>query len=205
MYVQWFIKGISSEDAEGDLVLGAEDAFDLISSGEGIRSNWLRAKDKVYPAEVQKVLTPANLERHVHDYDTFGGDSPFISVTSGSVRRDELGSQNSIYSAFDIALGFATSWFRCSGALFYGWLPVSPNPAVEISSVAEAIRDLHVYHRWSPYQLEGEVTAKVNIPANQIRRVEWWDPSESTDKPTESRLNGNFVQPKPLLNHRVYL
>jgi hypothetical protein len=206
MYVQWFVKGISSKNDAGDPILSKSEAFDLVDTGRGIISNWWRTRPHglISPPDVQRVLTAHDLDRHVHDYDAYGPETPFISVASGCVERDLEAAQNNIYSAVDVALEFATARFTRPGALFIGWLPVALNPAVEIASVAEAIRDLNVYHRWSPYQLEGEITAKVNIPANQISLVEWWDPSVRTDEPDEIHQNPGYVTPMPLLNHREY-
>lgn len=67
---------------------------------------------------------------------------------------------------------------------------------------AEEVRNLNTYRRWSPYQLEGEITAKVYIPANQIHWVEWWDRSIDPNAPTHRYVNRRFVDPKSLLNFR---
>lgn len=206
MYVQEFVKGISSQNDSGHPILSESEAIDIVKNGDGILSNWWRTQPQrlISPADIQSVLTENNLDRHIHDYLNYGPKTPFISVASGCVERDKSASENNIYSAVDKALEFATSHFTRPGALFYGWLIVAINPAVEIASVAEPVRDLNIYHRWSLYQLEGEITAKVNIPANQIEIVEWWDPSQSEDKPQKIYRNPNFVSPTPLLNHRGY-
>lgn len=206
MYVQWFVKGIASQDALGNAVLGWDDAKALLLSGHGITSNWWRNKPggRISPPEVDAVLTEDNLERHVHDYDHFGPDTPFISMASGSVGRDAHLRRNSVYSAVDTALDFATDSGAWPGCVFYGWVVTSLNPAVELSSVAEAIRDLNVYHRWSPFQLEGEITAKIHIPSNQIQRVEWWDLSSDVTAPLRACDNPGFVPPTPILNMREH-
>ena len=206
MYIQWFVKGISSKNEAGHPILSKSSAFDLVGAGHGIISNWWRTRPSrlISPAEVQHELTAHNLDRHIHDYDSYGPETPFISVAAGCVERDLGAAENNIYSAVDVALEFATARFTRPGALFIGWLCVSLNPAVEIASVAEAVRDLNAYHRWSLYQLEGEITAKVNIPANQITTVEWWDPLVSTNQPDEIYWNPGYVPPTPILNHREY-
>ena len=206
MYVQWFVKGISSTNDAGDPILSKSRAYNLVDSGNGIISNWWRTRPTggISPADVQRELTAYNLDRHVHDYDSYGPETPFISVAAGCVERDLDAAENNIYSAVDVALEFATARLTRPGALFIGWLPVALNPAVEIRSVADAIRDLNVYHRWSSFQLEGEITAKVNIPANQIKTVEWWDPSFSKDIPADTHQNLGYVAPTPILNHREY-
>lgn len=206
MYVQWFVKGIGSCDADGNPGLGWDEAQTLLLSGHGITSNWWRNKPggRISPPEVDAVLTEHNLERHVHDYDRFGQETPFISVASGCVERDVLLRRNSVYSAVDTALDFATDAGSHPGCLFYGWIVTSLNPAVQLSGVAEAIRDLNVYHRWSPFQLEGEVTAKIHIPSNQIERVEWWDLSTDPTDPLDTCMNPGFVAPAPILNVREH-
>src|SRR5262245_30070962 len=100
MYVQWCVKGISGN------ALTKKDAFDLVASGRGIPSNWLRHKGSISPGEVAKVLNPYNLDRHLHDYVNFGQQSPFVSLASGCVERDALLQRNVIHSAIDIALHF---------------------------------------------------------------------------------------------------
>jgi hypothetical protein len=204
MYIQWFVKGICSVDASGNSSFDWNAAQDLIRTGQGITSNWWRNSPggTIQPQEVDAVLTDVNLYRHLHDYQNFGPNTPFISVTAGSVERDSLLAQNSVYSAIDTALQFATDDGRHAEALYFGWLPVSLNPAVQIQAVAEAVRDLNVYHRWSPFQLEGEITAKIHIPANQIERVEWWDPLTGLTHCSDHVTNPSFAPPTPILNVR---
>lgn len=204
MYIQWFVKGICSVDAGGSSSFDWNAAKDLIRGGSGIISNWWRNSPKgmVRPHEVENVLTELNLYRHLHDYQNFGPDTPFISVAAGCVERDALLARNSVYSAIDTALEFATDFGRHAGALYFGWIPVSLNPAVPIQAVGEAVRDLNVYHSWSPFQLEGEITAKKHIPANQIERVEWWDKQRGRSRRVHTLANPRFVPPTPILNVR---
>jgi hypothetical protein len=205
LYIQRFVKGIAGRKdptfLDGPTM---EEAFDSIAGGHGILSNWWRNKStgSISPHEVAQVLTAHNLDRHLHDYAHFGPETPFISLASGAVERDALLGENRIYSARDTALEFATdSWAR-PGALFYGWTPAGLNPAVGLRAVAETVRDLNVYRRWSPYQPEGEVTAKVHIPANQIECVEWWDPAIDRDQRANWYSNPNFEPPDPITNIR---
>jgi hypothetical protein len=203
MYVQWCVKGIGGSSGFGSPNgLTMTEAFGLVASGSGIVSNWWRYKGTISPQEVATVLNEGNLNRHLHDYANFGQDSPFISLASGCVERDALLRRNIIHSAVDTALLFATDAWANPGALFYCWMPVGLNPAVKVSSVGEAVRDLNAYHRWSPYQLEGEITAKIHIPANQISRVEWWDGSQSKDHALHTFYNPHFIDPSPITNLR---
>ncbi len=205
MYVQWCVKGISSgADPYSPDMFDWDAAKNVLRSEEGIISNWWRKKGRISPNEVAGQLTENNLDRHLHDYGNFGPDTPFISLASGSVERDPILAGNFVYSAVDTALEFATDAWGRPGALFYCWVSVALNPAVEIQGVAEAVRDLNVYHRWSRYQLEGEITAKVHIPANQIKKVEWWDGSQSMTDPQDTFFNPSFVDPSVVTNVREF-
>jgi hypothetical protein len=205
MYIQRFVKGIAgAKDPSDPVGLAKGVAYDLVLSGAGILSNFWRNHplDRITPSEIEDILTDHNLDRHLHDYEVYGPETPFISLAAGCVERDAIAFQNYAHSAVDTALGFATEYWDRPGALFFGWVLVSLNPAVEISSVAESVRDLNVYHRWSPWQTEGEITAKIHIPANQIERVEWWDGNLDMANPQEIFANPSYVAPTPILNLR---
>ncbi|WP_376094424.1 hypothetical protein ACE7GA_01095 [Roseomonas sp. CCTCC AB2023176] len=195
MYVQYFVKGIGGADFKMD------DAFATVLHGLGIISNWWRATKTITPADVQTQLTDTGLDRHIHDYQAFGPQTPFISLACGCVERDVVLAHNRVHSAVDTALEFATDAGIRPGALYYGWVVVGQSPAVGIASISEAVRELNVYRRWSPFQPEGEVTAKVHVPANQISRVEWWDPRD-LHAPQDVHSNTRFVDPGPLFNVR---
>jgi hypothetical protein len=203
MYVQWFAKGIGGrrDNEPGDRPTMFE-AFSIVASAAGIQSNWWRAKGTIRPDEIAQVLSETNLDRHLHSYATYGKHSPFISVAAGCVERDALLQQNFVYSAIDTALDFATDAWARPGAIFYGWTIVGLNPAVPMSGISESVRELNVYRRWSPYQLEGEVTAKVYIPANQIERIEWWDPAHNRTAPYQIYHNADFESPHAISNVR---
>lgn len=206
MYVQWFVKGIAGQTTPRGPHLREQEAYDMALGGHGIVSNWWRSASKgsIRPDETLAVLTEHNLDRHLHDYHSFGPETPFISLAAGCVERDTITQQNAIYSAVDTALEFATDAGTRPGALFYGWVIVGINPAVKLAAVAESVRDLNVYHRWSPFQQEGEITAKIHIPANQIQRVEWWDTRIDPSSPSDFRDNPLFTAPTPILNVREH-
>lgn len=201
MYVQYCVKGIAGA-AGGRAGVTKAEAVNLIAEQRGILSNWWRELHRITPELVADVLTDANLDRHLHDYARFGGKSPFISLACGAVERDSIVQHNWVHSAIDTALMFATDNWTRPGALFFLWVVTSQRPAVAIDSVAEPVRDLNVYRRWSPFQPEGEVTAKVHIPANQIEKVEWWNPSASTDRPEDVLRNWRYAEPDQLSNVR---
>lgn len=202
MYIQLCVKGIAGQfnSSKG---ISKDEAKQIIMSAKGIRSNWWRKVGIITPEKIANVLTDQNLDRHLHNYDTYGGETPFISLACGSVERDIFVSNNFIYSAVDTALMFATEDWTRPGALCYCWVPTSHGKTVALRSIAEPVRDLNIYQRWSPFQLEGEITAKVNVPANQIEKVEWWDGSHSTMKPKFTWRNpDDYVDPAPLSNIR---
>src|ERR1700734_2237713 len=128
MYVQWFVKGIAERNnSDSGLAFSWTEAQQTLSGGHGIVSNWWRGKPgrQITPQEIDAILTEYNLDRHIHDYQNYGRETPFISVASGCVERNVLVSQNFVYSAVTTALAFATSDWLHPGALFYGWIPVA--------------------------------------------------------------------------------
>lgn len=120
MYIQRCVKGIVGEVPGKDGITKA-DAHVMAVQGGGIISNWWRKTGLINPSMVEDVLTEANLDRHLHDYDAFGSDTPFISLACGAVERDALVQQNFVYSARDTALMFATEdWTRPGAVLRVG-------------------------------------------------------------------------------------
>lgn len=202
MYIQYCVKGISggtggiTEDQAREIVVDAAGN----PSRRGVSSNWLRRVGPVDAVQIADALTETALDRHLHDYAAFGRDTPFISLACGSVERQAQA--NAIYSAIDTALGFATGYWKHPGALVYLWVPTGHYPAVGLSVVAEPVRDLNIYQRWSPNQLEGEITAKVHIPANQIERVEWWDGDRDRTATVWQAANPGYIAPALLGNIR---
>jgi hypothetical protein len=178
MFVQWCIKGVRGRaDGEpSDVGLTPDEAIELVRDGHGIRCNWWRRVGTIRPHEIHQKLTTANLDLHVNNYNSICNDTPFISLTAGCVERDAFYRTNRVVPAEDTALMFATNNGTAAGFLFYCWAIVGLKPAVSIGAVAEEVRELNSYRSWSAYQLEGELTAKIHIPSNQIQKVEWWAP-----------------------------
>ena len=205
MQVQTCIKGIQSESApgSGDGLTWAS-AVHMVTSGQGILSRWWQAKGTITPAEIQAVLTEANLVGHLNNYAVYGPTSPFISLAAGFVQRNPRAAANRVYSAVDTGLRFATKYWQRPGALFYCWTPVAIDQAIEIAAVSEPVRDTLIYQGWMRYQHQGEITAKVAVPANQIERVEWWDGAQDRHQPVAVFSNPRFIEPQPLLNLREY-
>lgn len=188
MYVQWCVKGIA-----GSALGGIDDtqARDVIDGKWGIFCNWWRKQNIISPPEVRDKLTSANLDLHINNYATIAANTPFISLAAGCIERDVFYRTNRIHPAIRTALSFATDWGNGSGYLYFLWVIVGLTGAVPVQQVAEEVRNLNVYRSWSPYQLEGEVTAKVHIPSLQIQRVECWEPV------ARGRLRQRWVHPNP--------
>ena len=205
MIVQWCIKGLClSNDHE---------ATAIITSGEGIVCNWWRGVHGISPAEIADKLTTTNLDLHVNHFDSsdpatrrpFSEASPFISLSAGTIERDAAAQTNLVHRARLTAAWFGTQFGTRSTAYLYTcWVVVAPRSAVSVESVAEEIRDLNVYRRYSPFQTEGEVTAKIHIPATQILECERWDWNRASRSLTHRPLlrNPRFTQPEILSNVR---
>lgn len=180
----------------------------MMDDGHGIQCNWWRGVGAITPTEIRTKLTAHNLRRHVHDYDNFGQETPFISLTAGCVERDAALRLNRIHTAEDVALRFATDWGQHVGYLFYCWVVVGLKPAVEVQMVAEEIRELNTYISYSDFQLEGEISAKIHIPSNQIERCERWDPTGGGrfgNVASQVFYNRRFTSPNAVSNIRDLL
>lgn len=210
MFVQWCIKGVRGRLSGEEAEVGIDDveATAIIDKGQGIQCNWWRRQRRITPQEIRAKLTRSNLDRHIHDYGNFAAETPFISLTAGCVERDAAIRFNRIHEAQDVALRFATDWGFRHGYLFYCWVVVGLKPAVGVESVSEEVRELNTYLSYSDFQLEGEVTAKIIVPSNQIQRWERWDPDgHGGVKATASTQyeNPRFDEPALVSNIRELL
>ncbi|SFF07174.1 hypothetical protein SAMN05518672_11565 [Chitinophaga sp. CF118] len=181
MYFQKVLKGVNA--------LNDEDAEAYIIGGNGIVSNWWRAKHEIYNHEIQDQLTENNVIHHLNNYDTplpanhpyaslgktYGHVTPFISTTAGAVQRDDFYKTNIIFPAFITSLRFATDNFKSEGYIFYAYLITIQKKSVELVQFSEEVRELHIYQKYLPYHHEGEIVAKINIPAVQIEKAEKYD------------------------------
>lgn len=204
MFVQRCIKGIWG----GPGGLAGEndaDADRITQGGEGIRCNWWRNRGQPAPEQVEGRLRAHELHDHIHRYASAGHLTPFISLTAGSVERDRVASINRLLTAEEVALRFATDWGRRPGYLFHCWVLVGLNPAVEVQAVAEEVRELHTYTRWSDFQLEGEITAKLLVPSHQIERWAYWDISIDPAAPLRQHTNPRYRPPERVSNLREAL
>ncbi|MEO0438646.1 MAG: hypothetical protein AAF098_17240 [Pseudomonadota bacterium] len=144
-------------------------------------------------------MTAAAIDMHVNNYGAVKDDTPFISLTSGCVSRDLYLRTNTVLPARNTAVEFATDGGFLDGYIFYCWLLVGLKAAPEVEGIAEEVRELNTYHSYSAYQTEGEVAAKIVVPANQIEGVEKVDPS---GKRIKWIGNPDFTPPDRVTNFR---
>ena len=143
----------------------------------------------------------------------FSEHTPFISTTAGSVERDHFNEINVLFPAWWEALKFATNFFTSDGWIFYCSAWILGRKAVGHQAFSEEVRELHVYSDFSLYQLEGEVTAKIQIPTAQIQKAEEWKlsavqaalASGSLPSASQTITNVRFIDPSTYSNVRAVL
>ncbi|MBT9317085.1 hypothetical protein [Leptothoe spongobia] len=173
MIIQKVIKGIGGiSDVE------AQNILDL-----GIQCNWWRRVGSLPAYEIPLRLTERNLFWHQNRYEDadpnragrpFQEGTPFISTTAGTIERDTAARSNLLTPAWLEALRFATDHWRHDGYLFYCYVFVIGRQSIRHGFFAEELRELNIYTGFSPFQPEGEITAKIYIPSAQIERFEFW-------------------------------
>ncbi|MET8123448.1 hypothetical protein [Micromonospora sp. NPDC005189] len=205
MIVQWCIKGMH---------LGSDrEAQRILRDPGGLVSNWWRDVGTIRPDDIREKLTEVNLDMHVNHFDDpdpvsgrkFSEVTPFISLAAGVVERDKVARTNFVHTAQRTALWFGTGFGRRPTAyLFTCWVMLGTRSAVEIEHIAEEIRDLNTYRRYSDFQTEGEVTAKISVPGNQIKECKKWEWDQTAKKfsVTGRWMNPQFVPPDALSNIR---
>lgn len=208
MFVQMCIKGISG--------ITLDDARAMLSK-RGLACAWWRTTGQITSAEIDERLTEEELDLHVNSFDethpTRGGMvkdvTPFISLTAGSVERNAFLACNEIHPAHEVAMDFATSFGQLRGEcfMFYCWVFVGLRPSMPVRYLAEEVRDLHSYTKYSRFQPEGEIAAKVDVPARQIEKFEHYEYRE--DRRGQLRLarlgiydNPNYIGPHNVTNYR---
>jgi hypothetical protein len=130
--------------------------------------------------------------------------TPFISLSAGTVERDKVMQTNITHTARETALGFGSGFGTHRTTYIYRcWVIVAPRQAVSIEGVAEEVRELTTYRSYSAFQLEGEVVAKISIPANQVEYCERWNIDNALGWNRQWRhANAEFSLPTDLSNVR---
>lgn len=190
-----------------------DEAKGIIDLGDGLACNWWRGVD-ISPSQTRAKLTTQNLDMHINHFTTndpatgrpFNEASPFISLSAGTVERDAFTQTNHVHRARKTALYFATGFGqRTFGYLYVCWVILAPRSVVEIESLAEEVRDLNTYRRYSPFQTEGEVVAKISVPDNQIECCEKWELITAPSRYFQlgwTHPNPHFTHPERLTNVR---
>jgi len=210
--IQQVIKGLSDlTDVE----------IDEIFKG-GIACNWWRRLRSLPQKQVPDRLTDRNLEWHRNSFKKpdplqgnapFCDNTPFISTSAGTVERDVMNRTNTLTAAWKTALYFATDRWTKDGWLVYCHLFLIGKRAILLEAFSEELRELNIYTGFSPFYVEGEITAKIVIPTAQIERADSWSLSDaqtaiaSGNLPAASRVkkNPNFVKPDDYNNLRSLL
>ena len=213
MIIQQVLKGIGGID---------EDDVEAIFA-HGILCNWWRNVAQLPAVAVPLRLTERNLYWHQNRYEDpdpmwgnleFREHTPFISTTAGSVERDAFNRTNTLYPAWWEALRFATNCWTTDGWIFYCYAWILEKEAFEHQAFSEELRELHIYTDFSLYQLEGEITAKIQIPTTQIEKAEEWRLSDiltavsngNLPTPAQTKFNdGFFSDPSTYNNVRSVL
>lgn len=212
MIIQQVIKGLSNlTDQEVDSIFET-----------GILCNWWRTNGSLPQGQVPDRLTQPNLDRHQNSFDKpdpaqggqpFSRNTPFISTTAGTMERSVAMRTNLLTPAWRTALYFATDRWTTDGWLFHCHLFLIGKPAVQMEAFSEELRELNIYNAFSPFYVEGEITAKLVIPTAQIERADFWlladarsaAASGSLPQPSRTLSNTNFVNPEDYNNLRTLL
>ncbi len=156
------------------------DIFEIFAGG--IICNWWRDVHWLPQSEVVTRLTEKELDQHLRKYGQRnhkkggrknGEVSPFISTTAGA--RQAGPKPYWEWPAFFTALRFATNQFTCDGWILRGWLQTAGVPSVAVPWLAEEIRDVHQWGQYFRFHHQGELTAKIVIPAVCIAGADQYD------------------------------
>jgi hypothetical protein len=204
MFVQMCIKGLCG--------ITRDQAW-AIATRRGLACAWWRSAQKISAAEISERLTPEELDLHVNSFDeqhpARGGmvreESPFISLTAGSVERRAFLAQNEVHPAHEVAMNFATNFGQLRGEcfLFYCWVLVGLRPNLAVRHLAEEVRELNTFTAYSRFQPEGEIVAKIEVPACQIEKFEHYEYSEDAKGRVRIRQLGSHSNPNYIAPHEV--
>lgn len=207
MHVQWCVRGLA-DPSDGWLR--------SLFSGEGLVCGWWR---RPLPpvlrllGDVADRLDDLQLFLHQNSFNSpdlrFSGfvcdTTPFLSLSAGAVSRELRLRANVVHRAQLIASDFATRYGTTRGILIYCWVTTSTVPAVSIEAVAEELRDLNSNRPYSAFQLEGEVAAKLRVPARQLYAYQWVERRGLAYQVAPAVFNHAFSTPQPLSDIRSFL
>jgi hypothetical protein len=169
----------------------------------GLVSAWLRnptGRDiRTLPAGSHASLSQTALNAHVNGFAAAAATSPYISLSAGTVELDPGKTTTTVYPALKTALRFATNTGRQSGYVFRLWTLVSPKDCPELPGFAEEVRELNIFQQWATFHHEGEIAAKLFVPARQIQMVAKFDSGQRL-LPSWPQVNADFTPPERISN-----
>jgi hypothetical protein len=209
MFFQKVLKGIAGQSRQ---------EADAVFVG-GILCNWWRRVHQIRPDQIVEKLSERNLDWHLNHYEDpdplmghslFFENTPFISVTAGTVERDAFFLRNIVFDPFITALRFATRDFSTTGHIFYGYVFTLGRQSIELCEFAEEVRELNIYKTFLPFHPEGEITAKIGIRGPQIEKWEEYDGPTALEalqganppQPVLIRVNPIYARPERYCNIR---
>jgi hypothetical protein len=193
MLIQWCLKGIPESKSFGDPDVAA------ILNDRGLSSTWLRGAGGTpsdLPAHSQAKLSQHDLDLHVNGFSTAHASTAYLSLSAGCVELISPGNTVT-HSALKTALDFATAGATCKGYVFLCWVLVSPKPAPELPGFAEEVRNLNLFQQFSIFHHEGEIAAKLYVPARQIHSAHKFDQGLAH---LQQFPNTGFVPPERVSN-----
>jgi hypothetical protein len=202
------LKGIPKQSGFGD-----REAMRVLSTGlksAWVRANKLRTLDSAWP-DAHSALSVAALASHVNNYHSVRHQTPYVSLTAGLMLYDGQSRTATRRSAWQTALEFATKFGTVTGYVFECWVVLPPNPAPELPGFGEDVRDLNLHASFAYWHPQGEVAAKLGVPARQIRRVVKFGSDLKPQRMGGTRatkaglLNRDFVPPERVSNIRRVL
>lgn len=200
MLVQWCLKGIA-ERKTGSARFSDQEAHDAVDR-DGLRASWLRSQGHTFASDFAKlshpVLSQSALDAHVNGFGSSASSTPFLSLSAGCVEIDPTSGGTRVFSALQTALEFATLSGQSSGYVFRMWVLVTPKPVPELPGFAEEVRELNLFRQFCVYHQEGEIAAKLLVPARQIASVQKYDAALNRIGPLY--INKDFVAPERVSN-----
>lgn len=159
-------------------------------AGAGIMCNWWMNTlgGTISPPEIQQKLSERALYDHLVAYDSVAKDTPFISTTAGTVEVEAARARNVFFPPLYTALRFATRNFTQDGYVVHAYVYTLGKKSVELEEFAEEVRDVNTYTAFYAWHPEGEIVAKIIIPARRIEKIELYRLAGVEDELDKGRL-----------------
>lgn len=175
MFFQRVLKGVPA--ATGRVPGLTDEWASEAVAGHGIICNWWQNKPggTISPQEIQAKLSERALYDHLVRYEDVRDETPFLSTTAGTVERRAAVERNVFFPPMYTALRFATRNFSQDGYIVHAYLYTLGKKSVELEEFAEEVRDVNTYTAFYAWHPEGEIVAKIMIPARRIEKIERYD------------------------------